>query len=231
MKEYATGFSGLGDSRFDVGTALTDTRLPPGSESLPSLNIARVKALALGYRLRTETFTTASLANEDNATRLAVAQRQMLRDLMASDHSPADWGIFFKLATDVEASLHGGTMGWTDEAFYDGVTRFLDAQHAPSDAQAAWRLLHAAAGYRWPAAAADVDAVVSARVRGHRWLDDNLLRDAAVVALLKTGAPARAHGVFDQLSPFVTRKSDDLRVLMLSEHIAAAERHRAPFPP
>jgi spermidine synthase len=228
MKQYATGFSGLADVRFDVGNALTETRLPPGHESLAALNIARVKSLALGYRLRTEHFTTASLDGEDKATRIAVTQGETLRDVMATGHAPLDWQIFFKLATDVESNLHLGTMGWTDDAFYDGVTHFLEAQHAPADAKAAWRFLHAAAGYQWVAAAAEVDPLVAARVREHRWLDDDLLRDAAVIALIKTGAPARARGVFDQLNEFVSRKPADLRVRLLDAHLAAAEKRAGP---
>ncbi|MBI3504424.1 MAG: spermidine synthase [Proteobacteria bacterium] len=228
MKKYATGFSGLADSRFDVGAALTGTVLPPSSESLASLDIARPKALALGHRLRTGTFTTASLEGEDKATRVAVSQMETLRDIMAAGHAPLDWQIFFKLATDVESNLHGGTMGWTDEPFYAGVTRFLDAQHAPSDARAAWRFLHAAAGYQWTAAAAEVDSLVAARMQERRWLDDDLLRDAAVVALIKTGAPARARGVFDRLDEFTTRKSDDLRVRLLDAHLREAERRAGP---
>lgn len=228
MKQYATGFTGLGDARFDLGAALTDTRLPPGNERLPALPIARVKALALGHRLRTETFVTGSLENEDGATRIAVAQQGSLFDLMTVGHAPVDWRSFFKLATDVEASRHRGTMGWTDEPFYGRVTQFLEAQQAPADARAAWRFLHAAAGYQWPAAAAEVDALVSARLDEHHWLDDDLLRDAAAVSLLKTGAPARARGVFNRLGEFATRKPRDLRVRLLDAYITAAQRRAGP---
>ncbi len=230
MKTYATGFGGLGDSRFDLGAALTEARLLPSDERLASLNITRVKALSLGHRLRTETFTTEGLVGEDKSTRVAVSQWETLRDVIAAGHAPVDWQIFFKLATDVESSLHLGTMGWTDEAYYASVTRFLSAQHAPADAQTAWRFLHAVAGYQWIAAADDVDALVTARMEEHKWLDDDLLRDAAVVSLIKTGAPAHARGVFDRLAEFSARKATDLRVRMLDAHLAVAERKAGPKP-
>jgi len=230
MKQYATGFTGLGDSRFDLGAMLTDTRILPASEGSASLNISRVKSLALGHRLRTETFTTASLEGEDKTLRLAVTQGQTLDDVIAMGRAPMDWPIFLKLASDVEAERHGGTMGWTDDAFYARVGNFMQAQHAPSDAQAAWRFVHAAAGYRWIAAAAEVDSLVFARLEERRWLDDDLFRDAAVVAFLKTGAPAKARGVFDRLDEFVARKPNDLRVRLLDAYITEAERKAPPSP-
>ena len=228
MKLYATGFSGLADVRLDVGSALTGRRLLPTREREPSVNISRVNALASGQRLRTELFPPGAVAGDKGSFRLAVTQQQTLVDLMSMGHAPADWQLFFKLAEDVEADRHGGTQGWVDEPFHASVLRFFETQRAPDDAIAAWRFLHAVAAYQWQAAAAEIDALADARVNARKWLDDDLLRDGAVIALLKTGQPAKARATFDRLDEFTSRKDTDLRVRLLRAWVDAAVKKSAP---
>jgi len=224
MKSFATGFSGLNDSRFDVGAALFNQRILPNGATEPVLEISRVTALALGAKLRAAgSFDPDATINESNEFREAANRLRHLRNVPAVNPAPDDWGLFFRLANDVEADLHNGTMGWADEKFYGEVTRFLSRYSAPVEAQDSWRFLHAIATYDWPTAAKEVDGLVLARVAERNWINADLLRDGAVVALLQTGDPKKAGNVFDRLSEFTKRKSGDLRVRLLSAHIKARD--------
>jgi hypothetical protein len=156
----------------------------------------------------------------------AADRAQTLRDLMAVNHPPADWRIFFTRVTDVENDRHAGTMGWADEAWFSGVTRFLDQQHAPADCRAALRFLHAIATYDWPHAAEQVDTLVRARNDGVAWINMDLLREAGTVAFLQTGDATKARKALDGMAEYSTRKTGDLRVRLLEAHIAAMERKR-----
>ena len=225
MKQVANGFYGLADGRFDVGSALLGDRILPSSETDPHVNIVRIKSQALGARLRAgETVPPDNPDNSDHTFRAAAGRYQLLRQMLAANNPPADWTYFFKLATDVDSDIHSGTMGWSDDAFYASVTKFLYDQHAPVDARAAWRFLHAVTGYDWAAAAVEIDPVLNARVNERSWLDNDLFRDAAVTTLLHTGNIAKARMVFDKMGEFSARKAEDLRVKLLGAHLVAKER-------
>jgi predicted membrane-bound spermidine synthase len=227
MKEYARGFSGLNDSRFDPGAALLGRRILPTKATESVLDIGRVNALALGARLRGGERPDPYDVGGDKEFRAAAARGQTLHDLVTAAHPPADWLGFFSLVTDVENDRHAGTMGWADETWYAEVTRFLDQQRAPAACRAALRFLHAIAVYDWPAAAAQVDIVLRAREDGTTWLNNDLFRDGAVIALLHTGDAAKARTVYDKMGEFATRKLGDLRVRLLDAHIAAREKKKS----
>ena len=225
MKQVANGFYGLADGRFDLGSALLGDRILPSAETNPHVNIMRIKSQALGARLRSgETLPPDNPDNSDKDFRVAAGRYQLLRQLLVANNPPADWTYFFKLASDVDSDIHSGTMGWSDDAFYASVTKFLYNQHAPVDARAAWRFLHAVTAYDWSAAAVEIDPVLNARVNERTWLDNDLFRDAAVTALLHTGNIAKARMVFDKMGEFSTRKAGDLRVKLLSAYVIAREK-------
>jgi predicted membrane-bound spermidine synthase len=227
MKEYAKGFSGLNDSRFDVGAALLGQRILPPKATESVLDIARVNELVLGARLRRGEKPDPLSGEGDKDFREAAERGQMLRDLIAAGHPPADWLSFFTLVLDVEGDRHDGTMGWADEPWYANVTRFLEQQRAPAACRAAFRFMHAIAAYDWPTAADQVDPLLRARADGVAWLNNDLFRDAAVVALLHTNQVSRARAAFDKMAEYSTRKVGDLRTRMLDAHIAKRETKKA----
>ncbi len=225
MKVVAKGFYELGESRYDVAAALLGRRILPTPEKNSSVDISRVNNQALGARLRAAEVPDQNVAdNFDKDFREAAERAQMLRELMAAGHPPADWPLFMKRVMGVENDRHAGTMGWVDDAWYSSVSRFMEAQHAPSDAKATWRFMRAIATYDWKNAVAEIDQVVKARVNGIVWISDDLLRDGACIALLHTGDPARARQTFDKLADYVGRKQNDLRVRLLETHIAVREK-------
>ena len=223
MKEFAKGFEGISGGRFDLGAALTGRRILPTPETEPPLDISRINALAIGARIRGNENSDPGNLTGDRDFHEAAERGQTLRDLMAASHPPADWRSFFALVTDVENDRHAGTMGWADEPWYAAVERFLAQQRAPSDCRAALRFMHAISTYDWPRAAAEVDSLVRARTDGVVWINSDLLREAAVVALLKTGHPAKARTVFDEMSEHSARKAGDLRVRLLEVRLAPKE--------
>ena len=228
MKSYARGFSSLNEDRFDIGAALFDRRVLPEGATTASLNISRIKAQALGARLRAgDKLDPAFIEGGDKEFREALNNLQVLRDVLASAQTPADWSFFFKLAMDVESDLHSGTMGWVHEEFYESVRRFMEAKKAPADGLAALRFMHGISSYDWKEAAAQVDALLDARAKERVWINNDLFREAASVALLHTGDVAKARRVFDRMAGYTARKPGDLRVRMVDAHIAAREKSAA----
>ena len=228
MKVVAKGFYEMSDFRYDVSSALRDRRIRPTSEKNPSVDIARVNELALGARLRSGEKPDPNESDDyDRDFRDAAAREASLQDQLSAHRPPADWPIFMKLALAVENDRHAGTMGWTDDPWYAGVSRFLEQQRAPADAQAAFRFMHAIASYDWTHATAEIDRLQTAREGGIAWINDDLFRDGAVVALLHTGDLKKARRVFDRMGEFAARKPNDLRVRLLEAHISAMEKANA----
>jgi spermidine synthase len=225
MKVVAKGFYELTQGRFDVADALMERRIVPTPEKNSALDIARINSLALGARLRSgEKPDTGEADDFDKDFREAAERAQALQDLMAAGHPPADWPIVMRLVLAIEGDRHGGTMGWADEPWYASVSRFLDAQHAPADAKATLRFMHAIASYDWKHAVLEIDQLQKAREAGITWMSEDLFRDGGTIALLHTGNVAKARTLFDRMSEFVARKPDDLRVRLVAAHIMAMEK-------
>ena len=133
-----------------------------------------------------------------------------------------DWPEFITRFHEVEKDLHGGTMGWAYSPFYESVLQFEKAQNAPADAIAAVKFMRGVSGYNWIEAAAQVDALLFATENGLKWIDPDMFRDGAVVALLKTGQYTKARTVFNRMGERGERKANDLRLRMLGAAVAAA---------
>ncbi len=225
MKVVAKGFYEMGEGRYDVAAALMGRRILPTKEENSALDIARINNLALGARYRSGEKPDANVADDfDKDFREGSEKAQSLRDMMAANHPPADWPMFMKLVFGVEGDRHAGTMGWTDDAWYATVSHYLTQQLAPAPAQAAFRFMHAIASYDWPHAVLEIDGLRKAREDGITWMNEDLFRDGATIALIHTGDLAKARVIFDRMGEFVARKPNDLRVRLLEAHIAAGER-------
>ena len=219
-KRFARGFSGLGDDRFDLSALLSSRTVAPTSDPLAPLGIERVRARAVSAALRLNRGPFVA-SNDRTRWRAAHARQQTLRDRMAARHAPVDWPEFIGLVGAVDKDIHGGTMGWADESFYQPVLQFLKAQGAPKDAVAAVRFMRAVSGYNWIEAAAHVDDVLFAIENDLKWIDPDTFRDAAVVSLIKTGQNTKARTVFNRLGAHIERRVDDVRVRMLAAAVAA----------
>ena len=219
-KRFSSGFAGLSADRFDIAALLTSTRIDPSDEPLAPLDIARVRARAVSAALRKGRGPAVD-AGDRARFRVANARWQTLQDRMRAGHPPVDWPQFLELVNAVDGDIHGGTMGWADDSFYQPVMQFLKAQNAPADAQAAVKFLRAVSSYNWIEAAAHVDPVLFAIENKLNWVDPDTFRDGAVVALLKTGQYTKARTVFNRLGEYTDRKIGDVRVRMLGAAVAA----------
>lgn len=219
-KRFSSGFAGLNDDRFDVGALLTSRRIGPIEDPIAPLGIGRVRDRAIGAAVRLN--RGAFVVGGDRARyRAAAARQQTLNDRMAARHAPTDWPQFISLVAEVDRDIHGGTMGWADESFYQPVLQFLRQQAAPAEAVAAVRFLRAVSSYNWLDAAAQVEPLLFATENNLKWLDVDTFRDGAVVALLKTGDYTKARTVFNRLGEHVDRGVNDVRVRMLGAAVAA----------
>lgn len=222
-KIAATGFMELTEDRFDMMAALDGRRVGFGTETREALRLPRAILRARGARLRAnEPVPSSDSMPADREYRLALVRRETLRDVMAAAHAPVDWFGWFRSALDVEHDLHGGVAGVVDSAYYREIAQFMERQHAPEAARSAWRFQQAAVTYDWPGVAAEVTPQLKARVAGHTWLPVDLLRDAATIALVRTGDHATAKKVFDALAPFSTRDKTDLRTVTLGQVLGVA---------
>lgn len=225
MKDHAFGFQGLNQGRYDVGAALMEHRILPTTATTSVLDIGRVNALALGAALRAPMGTVVPDGTlEPTPLREARSRLSQLQSVIAAGHSPPDWPIFFRLASEVESDLHSGTMGWADEPFYASVATFMDRQNAPRNARDAWRFLHAISVYDWPVAAELADVQIKSRVSGVGWISPDLLRTGAVIAYMRTGDFLKARDAFDRLAEFAHWTNTDLRVRLLGAHLAATAK-------
>ena len=97
-----------------------------------------------------------------------------------------------KLAFSVENDRHAGTMGWTDDPWYAPVSLFLERQHAPADARR--RSASCTRSRRTTGSTPSSRSIVCCKARedGIAWINEDLFRDGATVALLHTGDAAKA---------------------------------------
>ena len=219
-KRYARGFSGLGDDRFDLGALLTSVRTGPSDEPLGPLDVERVRYRAVSAALRNGRGPAVDAADRSRF-RIAASKYQTFKDRMAAGHAPADWPEFIKQFHEVDTDLHGGTMGWAYDPFYDSVLQFAKAQNAPADVVATVKFMRGVSSYNWLEAAAQVDALLFATENGLKWVEPDMFRDGAVVALIKTGQFLKARQVFNRMAARIERKLFDLRVQMLRAAVAA----------
>lgn len=227
-KIAASGFMGVTEDRFDLLAAIDERRIGFGIETREGLRLPRTQLRARGARLRAHEPLPASDATDaDREYREALVLQQTLRDMLAAPHAPTDWFALFRNALDVERNIHAGVSGVVDTAYYREIDRYMDRWHAPEAARSAWRFLRAAGTYDWPGVAAEVTPQIEARNTGHTWLPVDLLRDAGVLALLRTGERERAQKLFIELARVSPRGFTDLRTVVLQQLIVGNLARRA----
>jgi hypothetical protein len=220
-KVAATGFVDATGDRFDVLAALDERRIGFGTEMKEALILPRTKMRAMSARLRANMPPPQNdSVDTDREYRNALSRQVMLGDVMAVNRPPADWFVWFRMAIETERDLHAGVSGVVDSAFYAEGERYMTRWHAPTPALSAWRLLRAAGTYDWAGVVAEVTPQLKARVAGHTWLPVDFLRNAGVVALVKTGDRVTARKVFEALEPFSVLDAGDLRTEVLRALVA-----------
>ena len=217
-KLAASGFMEVTEDRFDLLAAIDERRIGFGTETREGLRLPRTRLRARGARLRAhEPAPATDSIDSDRDYRQALVREQTLRDVLAAPHAPPDWFVWFKSVLDVERDMHAGVSGVVDSAYYRDIDQYMDRWRAPGAARSAWRFLRAASTYDWPGVASEVTPQLEARVAGRTWLSVDLLRDAGVLALLRTGERERAQKVFIALARASARSITDLRTVVLQQ--------------
>jgi integrase len=161
--------------------------------------------------------------------REAAEQARAFDAEIAGGSEPSDWRTWSRSFSEVAGLRHGGMAGVTDTAFFRRVHAFVNRQHAPGEAKASVDFHESILGWNYAAAAVAADPLIRAAMRGDAWIDPDLLRDGAVMAMLETGDRAGARDAFRALAPLSGRAPNDLRTeLLLSYVLDPAQRISPP---
>ena len=227
-RDHASGFPAMSDEWFNLLASFTGRRSAPGGDPLPALpENPRVRALALGALLRSPAAQASSDSLLGALAHQAIYQSYMWQDLLAADHTPSNWEVWLEQGNGVDRLRNGGTAGTADEAFYAGLTAFMNRHQAPRPARDVVAFRHGIAGWDFAEAAAAADRLMPVVLKEHRWISADELRDGLVVARLHLRDAAGARQALDTLARFSARPAGDLRSMLLGAYVQTLERMQA----
>jgi hypothetical protein len=142
--------------------------------------------------------------------------------LLASPMAPVDWHLWVNAVREAEEARAGGSTGVADTAFFGAVEHALARHSPPPQARAAVELLHGLAAQDFARIARASPPLIEAARRGDDWLPPDLVRDAAVVAGLRTGDVRGARAAMVTLAPRSERGRNDVRNQLLAAWVAEA---------
>jgi spermidine synthase len=203
MHENATGYTSLKEGRFDLVAALTGRRLGFGIGSAsPTPEIERSQAHALSARLHAVRTGSDSLAKavavdeELSAARLKIEQ---LEAAAANRKPPASWHAWIDAVVEADESLHGGTSGVVDSAFFRAMRKHAIDFRAPVEARVSLDFLEGIGAWNWPQAAQAARSLMVLR-DPIPWIPPALLRNGGAVAFIMTRDTANAKRVVKEFS-------------------------------
>lgn len=221
-RSQANAVIGLGTDRFPLGLVLAGRRTGFGADVAPAVQIGRVEDLAIGAALRAGVVPPDTGAEHD-VLRRARYRLGTLRAQMAAG-APTDWASWLRDALAVDRDLHGGTAGVADEQFFNEVLGYAIRNRAPERVTVALRFLRAISLWDWEAADALGSRVIEIGSQAQGLpLSGDLVRDAVVVAKLRTGDVASARRLFDLLYTHGARARTDLRTRIVDAWVTRAE--------
>ena len=142
-----------------------------------------------------------------------------------------NWHVWVDAVRETEETRAGGRVGVADTAFYDAVSRYVARQSPPAEVRAAVAFLHGLASLDYDEAVTAAKPLVDAALRGDVWLPGDVLRDGAVIALLRTGDVRSARFVLDALRNASSRTANDVRGQLLTGAVRDAEHPPPPSRP
>ena len=221
----ADGVYSFGSSRVDLARVLAgrpqsplDYHLPPAYGLVPAIVWGRSswirEALAEGGGIAPPEFPE---------WQDALLDLRDFQDGLAANSPPLSWEGWSAQFGRVEASIHWGTVAWTDSTFYEAVFDFLDAHEAPDEARASVGLLHAATDDDWAAAVDFALELIPSVSDGRAWLPADVLLDWTVVAAVRARAPSVGRAALSALTHATGRADGDLRMALLDALLAEVE--------
>jgi spermidine synthase len=233
LRENAVGYTSLSEGRFDIVAALTGRKADFGNSGVsPTPEVPRSAALALGATmraLRTLGPRYAAVIHRNSETRAATYRLDQLMRMAETRTPPADWHRWVEHVVASDEELHAGTAGVVDSAFFAALRRYAAAAGAPAEARAAVDFLHGIGVWNWAEVLASANVLETSRdTLG--WMPDALLRNATVIAHIKTRNYMAARGV---LQVFAQRSTEDsFREKILGSYLIYADSSlKAKLPP
>jgi hypothetical protein len=142
--------------------------------------------------------------------------------MIAGSDAPTDWRLWLEDLRVLEWSLHGGTAGWADEAFYQPIWQFLDRTSAPAIVRDVVRFRYALAEWDFAMAAGVGDRLLRSVIDDEAFISGDEFIDGMVVAKLMTGDVPAAHRTFVAVAPLTGRLPTDVRMRLLNAYIDRA---------
>ncbi len=224
LRENADGYTDLSVGRFDIVAALTGRKADFGRTGVsPTPEIPRSQALALGATmraLRTLGPRYAAVIHRTAETRAATYRLDQLMRMAETRTPPADWHRWVEHVVASDEELHGGTAGVVDSAFFATLRRYAAAAGAPAEARAAVDFLHGIGVWNWAEVLASANVLETSK-DSIGWVPDPLIRNATIIAHIKTRNYSAARGV---LQVYAQRSSEDsFRERILSSYLIYAD--------
>lgn len=151
--------------------------------------------------------------------RIAAERARVFDAEITNGNAPMDWRQWARNFSEVTGLRHGGMAGVIDTAFFKRVDAYLARHKPPVEAKAAVEFHEAILGWDYAAAAVAADPLIRASLRGDMWIDPDLLRDGAVMAMLEVGDRAAARDAFRALELRSARSPNDLRSQLLLSYV------------
>jgi spermidine synthase len=212
MQASASGLLGL-TTGINMPAMIRGSREGVGDPYAIIPGIERLRSMSVGSAMRTGD------ARGGVAAQVAAGHARAFDQELANDHEPLDWRTWTHSFSEVTALRHGGMAGVIDTAYFKRVYGFLARHRAPAEAKASVDFLDAILGWDYPAAAVAADPLIRAEMRGDNWIDADVLRDGAVMAMLEIGDRAAARDAFRALAQRSSRSANDLRSQLLLSYV------------
>jgi predicted membrane-bound spermidine synthase len=212
MQASASGLLGL-TSGINMPAMVRGTREGIGDPYAIIPGIQRLHSMSVSSAMRNGD------ARGGREARIAAERARAFDTEIANGNEPMDWRAWARNFSEVTAVRHGGMAGVIDTDFFRRVDGYLARHHPPPEARAAVEFHEAILGWDYAAAAVAADPLIRAAVRGDQWVDPDLLRDGAVMAMLEIGDRAAARDAFRALEMRSARGPADLRSQLLLSYV------------
>jgi spermidine synthase len=223
-KDNAAGFPALANEWFNLLASMRGQRRTPVFEPQPALpGNPRVQAGALAAFLRSSVTLNADDPAYGPLARDAAYQWQLWQTAISTNQVPRSWELWLEQANIINKLRTGGVAGAADEEFYGSLYRFMDRHGAPEPARDVVAFRNGMSSWNFAKALVAADRLMPYAMKQHNWIGADELRDGVVMANLHLGNTSAARRTLDSLAKFSTRKSGDLRTLLLQAYVANAE--------
>jgi hypothetical protein len=226
LKESATGFVAMWTQGFNVAAALMGRQAGPMDDKLaPQPGVGSVFSRAMSARAR----RGGTVSTEDSLEYPSMPQllhnRWVFEATMELPRGPQSWHRWVADFIRVEESLHRGTSGFVDTAFYGKSERYMRRFGAPVEVVTAVRFVRSVAEWDFKTASQAVDEMLAIGSAATDILATDFMRDGGVIAKLKDRDVAGARRLYDRLSKEAdTRPPSHFQSRLLEAHLLAAER-------